>query len=355
VAVLIIACPCALGLATPTAIMVGSGRGAELGVIFKGAEVFERSRAVDVVIFDKTGTLTRGVMNLTDVFTEAESSRFLYLAASVEAASEHPIGRAVALGAEERDVELGPVVDFQNYAGLGVRGTIDGVEVIVGKPKLLADQGLLIPDRFLEELERLEGEGKTTFLVGWEGEAQGVLAVADTVRESSTAAVAGLHDLGVRVAMITGDNERTAKTIAAQLGIDDVTAGVMPEGKVDEIRRYQHRGFFVAFTGDGINDAPALTQADLGIAVGTGTDIAIEAGDVILMSGDPALTETTLKLARRTYRTIKENLFWAFFYNTAAIPLAALGFLNPMFAAAAMAFSSVSVVTNSLRLRRFHA
>ncbi len=353
VAVLIIACPCALGLATPTAIMVGSGRGAELGIIFKGADTFERSRDVDLVMFDKTGTLTTGVMTLADFSTELDEDRFLYLAGSVEAASEHPIGRAVALGAEERDVELGPVADFENVAGLGVRGTVAGTEVVVGKPKLLADLGMPIPHAYLDRLTEYESKGNTAFLAGWEGEARGVLAVADTLRATASAAVRGLHSLDVDVAMITGDNERTAEAIAREALIDDVVAEVLPEGKVDQVRPYQTRGRTVAFVGDGINDAPALTQADLGLAVGTGTDIAIEAGDVILMSGDPMLTVTTLELARRTYTTIKQNLFWAFFYNVAAIPLAALGFLDPMIAAAAMAFSSVSVVTNSLRLRRF--
>jgi heavy metal translocating P-type ATPase len=353
VAVLIIACPCALGLATPTAIMVGSGRGAELGVIFKGAEIFERSRAIETILFDKTGTLTRGMMSLSDVRTDEDETRFLYLAGTVEAASEHPVARAVALGAEERDIELGRAVDFENFAGQGVRGTVEGVEVVVGKAKLLADQGMLIPDRYLDEAARLETEGRTVFLVGWEAEARGVLAVADTLRDTARPAVAALQQLGVEVAMITGDNQRTAAAIAAQTGIDHFVAEVLPGEKADQVRRFQEQGKTVAFVGDGINDAPALTQADLGMAVGTGTDVAIEAGDVILMSGDPALAETAMKLARATFTTIKQNLFWAFFYNVAMIPLAASGLLNPMFAAAAMAFSSVSVVTNSLRLRRF--
>jgi heavy metal translocating P-type ATPase len=353
VAVLIIACPCALGLATPTAIMVGSGRGAELGVIFKGAEVFERSRAIETILFDKTGTLTRGMMSLSDIRTEEDEERFLYLAGSVEAASEHPVARAVALGAEERDIELGKAVDFENFAGQGVRGTIDGIRVVVGKAKLLADQGMLIADRYLDEAARLESEGRTVFLVGWDAEARGVLAVADTLRATARPAVDALQKMGVEVAMITGDNQRTAASIAAETGIDQFVAEVMPGEKAEQVRRFQAQGKTVAFVGDGINDAPALTQADLGMAIGTGTDVAIEAGDVILMSGDPALAETAMKLARATFKTIKQNLFWAFFYNAAMIPLAAAGLLNPMFAAAAMAFSSVSVVTNSLRLRRF--
>ncbi len=353
VAVLIIACPCALGLATPTAIMVGSGRGAELGVVFKGGEVFERSRAVDAVIFDKTGTLTRGVMTLSGVVTDEDRRRFLYLTGSVEAASEHPIGRAVALGVEEEDIELARPVDFANLAGSGVRGTVDGTEVVVGKAKLLADHGLLIPDRYLDAAHRFENEGRTAFLAGWDGEARGVLAVSDTLRDSAAPAVSAICRLGIRVAMITGDNERTAASIASAVGIDEVVAEVLPGEKADQVKGFQARGLTVAFVGDGINDAPALTQADLGMAVGTGTDIAIEAGDVILMSGDPALAETAMKLARRTFRTIKQNLFWAFFYNVAMIPLAAAGLLNPMIAAGAMALSSVSVVTNSLRLRSF--
>jgi len=353
VAVLIIACPCALGLATPTAIMVGSGRGAELGVIFKGADVFERSRAIETILFDKTGTLTRGAMSLSDIDTDENESRFLYLAGSVEAASEHPVARAVALGAEERNIELGKATNFENFAGQGVRGTVDGVQVVVGKAKLLVDQGMVIAERYFNEAARLETEGRTTFLVGWDSEARGVLAVADTLRATSGPAIAALQDLGVEVAMITGDNHRTAASIAAEIGIDQFVAEVMPGEKAEQVRRFQEQGKTVAFVGDGINDAPALTQADLGMAVGTGTDVAIEAGDVILMSGDPALAETAMKLARATFRTIKQNLFWAFFYNVAMIPLAAAGLLNPMFAAAAMAFSSVSVVTNSLRLRRF--
>jgi heavy metal translocating P-type ATPase len=353
VAVLIIACPCAMGLATPTAIMVGSGRGAELGVLFKNAEVFERARSVDVVVFDKTGTLTRGAMTLTDVITDDQEAHFLALAGSVEAASEHPIGKAVALGAEERDVELSTPTDFSALRGQGVVGTVDGVEVTVGKAKLMAERGLQIPGRYTDAMEQIEIAGNTAFLVGWDGTVHGTIGVADTVRASAAEAVSTLRGMGVDVVMLTGDNQRTAETIAAEIGITSVIAEVLPGDKAEEIRRLQHEGNSVGFVGDGINDAPALTQADLGMAVGSGTDVAIEAGDVVLMSGDPMLAVTSLRLARRTFSTIKENLFWAFGYNTAAIPLAALGFLNPMIAAGAMAFSSVSVVTNSLRLRRF--
>ena len=353
VAVLIIACPCALGLATPTAIMVGSGRGAELGVLFKSADVFEGAKGVDTVVFDKTGTLTRGAMSLTDVLTDEPERRFLTLVGSVEAASGHPIGRGVALGAEERGVDLLPVDAVEAVAGQGLVGSVDGVEVTVGKAKLMADRGLIVPDRYLDEVERREGEGKTTFLAGWDGEARGVLAVADTVRPTAAETVRTLHDLGADTVILTGDNRRTAETIAAQVGIDRVLAEVLPGDKSDEVARLQADDRVVAFVGDGINDAPALTRADLGMAVGTGTDVAIEAGDIVLMSGDPKLAGTALRLARRTFATIRQNLFWAFFYNTAAIPLAAAGLLNPMIAAGAMAFSSVSVVTNSLRLRRF--
>ena len=353
VAVLIIACPCAMGLATPTAIMVGSARGAEQGVLFKSAEVFERAKAIDTVVFDKTGTLTRGAMTLTTIETEEPVDHFLTLVGSLEAASEHPIGMAVALGAEERDLTLKPVEDFVARRGLGVEGTVDGADVAVGRTLLMDELGIEIPQRYAEAMERIESAGHTAFLAAWDGRVRGSIGVADTVRASSKAAVSELHDLNVDVAMLTGDNTRTAEEIATQVGISRVIAGVLPAGKADEVSRLQTSGRSVAFVGDGINDAPALTRADLGMAVGSGTDVAIEAGDVVLMSGDPQLAVTALGLARATFRTIKQNLFWAFGYNIAAIPLAALGFLNPMIAAAAMAFSSVSVVTNSLRLRRF--
>jgi heavy metal translocating P-type ATPase len=353
VAVLIIACPCALGLATPTAIMVGSGRGAELGVLFKNAEVFERAHEIDIAVFDKTGTLTRGAMTLADLDTGEAEDRFLLLIGSVEAASEHPIGKAVALGAEERDITLVTPEHFAALPGLGVSGRVDGIDVTVGKPKLLADRGLQIPDRYSAAMERMESAGYTAFLAGWDGEVRGALAVADTVRETSSEAVRSLRDLDIGVSMLTGDNRRTAETIALGIGIESVFAEVLPAEKAEEITRLQSSGHSVAFIGDGVNDAPALVAADLGMAVGSGTDVAIEAGDVVLMSGDPTLAVTALGLARRTFSTIRQNLFWAFGYNIAAIPLAVLGVLNPMVAAAAMAFSSVSVVANSLRLRRF--
>ena len=353
VAVLIIACPCALGLATPTAIMVGSGRGAELGILFKRAEVFEQAGHVDNVLFDKTGTLTTGLMTLTDVATSESEEEFIRLIASIEAASGHPIGRAVALGADDRGIDLVTPQSLKSLSGLGVIGMVEGREVTVGKEKLAADRGLMVDKRWSDLLVQLEGEGKTAFLAGWDGEVRGVIAVADTIRPESTEAVKALGNVAITSAMVTGDNALTAERIATDIGIDEVRAEVMPGEKADVVRSYQERGQSVAFVGDGINDAPALTQADLGMAVGSGTDVAVEAGDVVLLNGDPRLVPAAIALAESTFRTIKQNLVWAFGYNTAAIPLAALGFLNPMIAAGAMAFSSVSVVLNALRLRRF--
>jgi heavy metal translocating P-type ATPase len=334
--------------------MVGSGRGAELGILFKDAETFERSHQVDAVVFDKTGTLTRGAMTLDAIATDEDPKRALYLAGSVEAASEHPAGRAVALGAEERGVQLTYADDFETLPGMGVRGVVDGIQVTVGRPKLMAECGLFVPDRLLEETQKMEQRGSTAFLAGWGGEARAALSVADILRPTSATTVTALEERGISVAMITGDNRRTAEALAAELGIDRVLAEVLPGDKAAEIQRLQTEGRSVAFVGDGINDAPALSRADLGIAMGTGTDIAMEAGDIVLMSGDPELVDTSLRLAGSTLRTIRQNLFWAFAYNTAAIPLAAFGLLHPMIAAAAMATSSVSVVTNSLRLRRFN-
>lgn len=354
IAVLIIACPCALGLATPTAILVGSARGAELGVLFKGAEVFERSRAIDVVAFDKTGTLTTGMMTLAVAETSEDEEDFLRRVGSVEAASGHPIGKAVALGVERRDIVLDQVPDAEAIAGMGAIGTVDGALVVVGKAKLLADRGLLIAEKWSDRLEELERTGVTAFIAGWDGAARGVIGVSDTLRPSAVETIKELHGLGLRTALITGDNRRTAEAVAERLGIDRVEAEVLPGDKASVVQAFQHEGLTVAFVGDGINDAPALTAADLGMAIGTGTGVAIDAGDVVLMSGDPAVTTTAVRLARRTFGTIRENLFWAFLYNVAAIPLAAFGLLDPMIAAGAMAFSSVSVVMNSLRLRRFH-
>ncbi len=350
VAVLIIACPCALGLATPAALMVGTGRGAQLGVLIRGAEVLERSRKVDTIVFDKTGTLTEGRMRLVETAGCVET---LERAAAVEAGSEHPIARAVVEGAARRGVVVPAAEGFRSIAGRGARATVDGHEVLVGRRSLLESEGLHVPPSIERYAGGFEAQGHTVFWVGWGGEAAGVVAVADTLKEGANEAVTRLHGLGVRVAMITGDNRTTAEAIASQVGIDRVLAEVHPEDKVEEIRRLQGEGHVVAMVGDGINDGPALAQADLGIAIGTGTDVAIEASDITLISGDLDGVVRAVELSRTTFRTIQQNLAWAFGYNVAAIPLAAFGLLNPIIAGAAMAASSVSVLTNSLRLRRF--
>jgi heavy metal translocating P-type ATPase len=352
IAVLIIACPCALGLATPTAIMVGTGRGAALGVLIKGGEVLERSQRIDTVVFDKTGTLTEGRMALTDVVPAADQDRdeLLRRVAAAEAGSEHPVGRAIAAASADHRATA---TDFRSTPGRGVTATVEGVRVHVGSRRLMTDHGIVLGtdlDRALDELERA---GRTAVVAGWDGEARGILAVADTVRAGAREVVAELQRLGVDVAMITGDNARTAAAIAADLGITTVRAEVLPEDKVAEVRALQAEGRTVAMVGDGVNDAPALVQADLGIAIGSGTDVAIESSDITLLSADLAGVPRAIALSRRTFRTILQNLGWAFGYNVAAIPLAALGLLNPIIAGAAMAFSSVSVVGNSLRLHRF--
>jgi cation-transporting ATPase V/Cu+-exporting ATPase len=350
VAVLIIACPCAMGLATPAALMVGTGRGAQLGTLIRGPEVLERSRRIDVVVFDKTGTLTEGRMRLEDVVGD---ERTLALAASAEAGSEHPIARAVVEGARDRGVSLAPATGFRSVSGLGVRAMVDGEEVLVGRHRLLEGAGHAAPEWLAEEVARLESEGKTVFLVGWGGQGRGAVAVADALKPSASGVVEGLRSMGIEVAMITGDNRVTAEAIARRIGLDRVLAEVLPGDKVQEIERLQSEGKVVAMVGDGINDGPALAQADLGIALGTGTDVAIEASDLTLVKDDLKGVLTAVRLSRRTYLTIVQNLFWAFGYNVAAVPLAAFGLLDPIIAAAAMAFSSVSVLTNSLRLRRF--
>jgi Cu+-exporting ATPase len=305
------------------------------------------------VVFDKTGTLTTGAMTLSDLVTAEDEKRLLYLVGSLEAAGGHPVGKAVALGVESRGIELAQPSKVESFGGLGVTGAVDGTELVVGKPKLLADRGLFISDELLDAMADLERQGKTAFLAGYDGQARAALAVADTVRSTTAAAIERLADMAISVEMLTGDNRTTADTIAAELGIRRVVAEVLPGEKADQIRGLQREGRQVAFVGDGVNDAPALTAADLGMAIGTGTDVAIESADVVLMSGDPMLVPRAIALARRTLAVIRQNLFWAFAYNVAAIPLAAFGFLDPMIAAGAMAFSSVSVVGNSLRLRRF--
>ncbi|MEH0970338.1 heavy metal translocating P-type ATPase [Micromonospora sp. CPCC 205546] len=354
VAVLIIACPCALGLATPTALLVGTGRGAQLGVLIKGPEVLESTKQVDTVVLDKTGTVTTGRMTLVDVLPAAGEDRaeLLRLAGALESASEHPIARAVAAGAAEAGT-LPPVDGFANSEGLGVSGTVEGREVLIGRPRLLREHGLDVPEEVARAAATAEAEGRTAVLAGWDGRARGVLAVADVVRPTSRAAIARLRALGLTPVLLTGDNTTVARAVATELGIDEVIAEVLPADKVDVVRRLQDEGRTVAMVGDGVNDAAALAQADLGLAMGSGTDVAIEASDLTLVRGDLMAAVDAIRLARRTLGIIKGNLFWAFAYNVAALPLAAAGLLNPMIAGAAMAFSSVFVVANSLRLRGF--
>ena len=355
VAVLIIACPCALGLATPTALMVGTGRGAQLGVIIKGPEVLESTRKVDTVVLDKTGTVTTGKMSLVDVITTADTTTedALFLAGSLEDASEHPIAHAIAAGAIARGITLAPVESFASTEGLGVQGVVDGHAVVAGREGFLAEWSLHLDDTLRAARDDAEAAGRTAIYVGWDGQARAVLVVSDTVKATSAEAIAGLRKLGLRPVLLTGDNKRAAQAIAAQVGIDEVVSEVLPQDKVDVIRRLQTEGRIVAMVGDGVNDAAALAQADLGLAMGTGTDAAIEASDITLVRGDLRAAVDAIRLSRATLKTIKTNLFWAFAYNIAALPLAAAGLLNPMLAGLAMAFSSVFVVTNSLRLRRF--
>ncbi|MYT05959.1 MULTISPECIES: heavy metal translocating P-type ATPase [Streptomyces] len=349
VAVLIIACPCALGLATPTALMVGTGRGAQLGILIKGPEVLESTRRVDTVVLDKTGTVTTGRMTLQEVYVVdgADEKQVLRLAGALEHASEHPVARAVAVGAEERVGPLPEAERFENVPGKGVRGRVEGHEVAVGR---LFD---VLPAELARAKEEAERGGRTAVVVGWDGVARGVLAVADAVKETSAEAVRSLRALGLTPVLLTGDNRTVAEAVARTVGIDEVIAEVLPEDKVDAVRRLQDAGRVVAMVGDGVNDAAALAAADLGLAMGTGTDAAIEAGDLTLVHGDLRVAADAIRLSRRTLATIKGNLVWAFGYNVAALPLAAAGLLNPMIAGAAMAFSSVFVVTNSLRLRAF--
>ncbi|GAA1311955.1 heavy metal translocating P-type ATPase [Saccharothrix xinjiangensis] len=357
VAVLIIACPCALGLATPTALLVGTGRGAQLGVLIKGPEVLESTRRVDTVVLDKTGTVTTGRMSLVAVHPAdgVDEDEVLRLAGALEHASEHPVARAVAAGAAERVGDLPGVEGFRNHEGAGVQGVVDGHAVVVGRERLLAEWSVHPGDALAEAKRAVEQRGHTAVLVAWDGEAKAVLAVADAVKPTSAEAVRRLRDLGLTPVLLTGDNEAVARTVAAEVGIDEVIAEVLPKDKVDVVARLQAEGRVVAMVGDGVNDAAALAQADLGLAMGTGADAAIEAGDLTLVRGDLLAAVDAIRLARRTLSTIKGNLFWAFAYNVAGLPLAAAGLLNPMIAGAAMAFSSVFVVSNSLRLRGFRA
>ncbi len=355
VAVLIIACPCALGLATPTAILVGTGRGAQLGVLIKGGEVLERARRVNVVVFDKTGTLTTGRMRLVEAYPLPGTvwEDLARVVAAAEQASEHPVGQALAEWALSRSLELPPVTGFAALPGHGVEARVGELDVVIGTARFMRERAIDTGGLHDGLVKSLEERGATVVLAAWDGAVRGIMAVADTVRPEAADAVAELKRLGLRVAMVTGDNQRTAAAVAKTLAIDEVLAEVLPADKAAAVATLQRRGLRVAMVGDGINDAPALAQADVGIAIGTGSDVAIESAGIVLMGGDPRGVATALRLARGTFRTILQNLGWAFGYNVAAIPLAAVGLLNPIIAGAAMAFSSVSVVTNSLRLRRF--
>ncbi|WP_210480762.1 cation-translocating P-type ATPase [Naasia sp. SYSU D00948] len=357
VAVLVIACPCALGLATPTALLVGTGRGAQLGILIKGPEVLESTRRVDTVVLDKTGTITTGRMTLVGVVVEPGTDRreLLRLAGALEDASEHPIARAVAKAATEESGSLPTPEHFANLAGMGVEGLVDGRAVIVGRESLLAEWGLELSPAVAAAKVEAEREGRSVVAVGWDGAARGILTVADAVSPTSAEAVAQFRRRGLVPILLTGDSEAAARRIAAEVGIDEVHAGVLPDGKVEVVARLQREGRVVAMVGDGVNDAPALAQADLGLAMGTGTDVAIAAADITLVRGDLRSAADAIRLSRRTLRTIRSNLFWAFAYNVAAIPVAALGLLNPMLAGAAMGLSSVFVVGNSLRLRGFRS
>jgi Cu+-exporting ATPase len=355
VAVLIIACPCAMGLATPTALMVGTGRGAQLGILIKGPEVLEQTRRVTTVVLDKTGTITEGRMRVVATLPlAAGEDELLHVAGAAETGSEHPLARAIVAAARERGT-LPPAESFRNHAGLGVEAVVEGKAAVVGRPSFLAEWAVELPADAGEWQQRAESDGQTVIAVAWDGQLHGLIALADTLKPTSLEAIRELKELGLRPVLLTGDNERAAQAVAAQVGIESVRAEVLPSEKADEVERLQRAGATVAMVGDGVNDAPALATADLGLAIGTGSDVAIEASDLTLVSGDLRAAADAIRLARRTLATIKGNLFWAFAYNVAAIPLAIAGLLNPIVAAAAMAASSIFVVSNSLRLRRFRS